>query len=153
MHHAIGLEAEDRQASRRPARGVPTRRIAHNDGATETKQGSGTLGDGGWRPESSGDDEVIPSAVARIPADNLGAGLDHVHPGVEAERHYGFAKKDTSASPGINQGPQTFRPGQGEDETWHPGTRAEVDSPARCVGRSRKPQGVIEGVFYGAGSE
>ena len=24
---------------------------------------------------------------------------------------------------------------------------AEVGSPARCVGRSRKPQGVIEGVF------
>src|SRR5207248_60463 len=115
------------------------------------KQGSGTFGDDSGRPESAGDDELIASSVPRIAADHLGAGLEHDDTGVEAQGRYCFAQKRTPASPGVNQGPQTLRPRQGEHEARYAGTRAEIDRPARCVGRSCKPQGMLEGLFDGTG--
>jgi len=152
-HHAVRLEADERQAGRRPPRGVPARRVAHDDRAAETEQGGGALGDDRWRPESSGDDEVVPTAMCGIPADHLGAVLDDGHPRLDAERRSSLTEKGAPASPGLNQRPQTLRPCQGEHEARDAGTGAEVDGPARRFGRARKAERVLKRLFYGAGTE
>jgi hypothetical protein len=83
----------------------------------------------------------------------LGASLDHGHSGGYAERRNGLGKKGTPPSPRFDEGPQAFGPGQGEHDAGHAGTRAEVGGPPGRLRDSCEPEGVLERVFYGAGTE